>query len=795
MKFLLYFILSTSLFAQQFFVKGIVKNSTTQKGLSFANIRILGTTKGTAANVNGEYELILEKGEYTLVASYIGFKSDTANINLVNNETVNFTLRPISLKLPTVTVIPKENPAIRIIRNAIKAKRKRKEYIHSYIFKAYTKGIAKTDKDFTASDNSVNVSVGKNDSTDELKIMGIIENESIGYFKKPDFYKDIIVARKQTQNTPSTINVITGGRLIQNFYEDELHYFNHPVPSPISDDAVDYYYYYLEDSLAQDENKVYKIYFAPKDASDPGFYGKIFIADSSFALLKVDVALNDAANPGKIFSKIHIFQQFMPFGENNIYMPIDYRMFVVGSYLGLVKFGFELNSIMYDYKINPEIKDDFFDMAVVTVLPDADTKDSTYWNNIQKIPNTLEEIEAYRKIDSLQSIEKTLWDKFSFVSQRIEWNENLSSSGTLDIYSFNKVEGHKLHFGIYGYDYFNHRFDFDLEGGYGFADKKIKYLFNSELLLGKYRTTSIKLKIFKDLYKLFGKSDQYRTFTSTVLSLFTHYDFRDYFYSEGYEIGVKSEILPFLSLGIGYLNRTDNSAINNSEFSFFKKDRKYKPNKQIYDTEINEVNIGFKLDFRRYIENGLFRSRLKSNNYIIFEGSFGKELNLLKYEKYNFESYGSLRTFKSASLRFYVDTYFSNGPVPFQMLEALPGNINGVGKIRTFRTLGIGEIYGDKVTTVFLEHDFKDELFKLLGIPYVKDWQLSLSTHLNIAISKLSGKSKDIIPANFIEFDKPFVELGFGVGQILFPFKLEFTWRLNHFGNRDFVIGLNAIML
>ncbi len=793
LRFLLFFFLSLQLSAQQYFVKGFVSNTQTKEELSFANIRVLGTTKGTAANINGEYELKLEKGEYTLIASYIGFKSDTVKVNLVSNKTVNFYLLPASLELPEVTVVPKENPALRIIKKAIEAKNKRNEYLNSYIFRAYTKGLARTDKDFSASGNSVSVSAGEKDSTKEFRIMGIIENESIGYFKKPDFYKDIIIARKQSSNMPSTINVITGGRLIQNFYNDELRYFNRPIPGPVSQNAIEYYYYYLEDSLAQDDNKVYKIYFAPSDASDPGFYGKIYIADSSYALLKVDVALNEAANPGKVFSKIHIFQQFLPFAEN-IYMPVDYRMFVAGNYLGLIKFGFELNSIMYDYKINPEINNDFFDMAVVTVLPDADDKDSTYWNGIQKIPNTLEEIEAYRRIDSLESVEKSFWDRFSFFSQKIHWSEHFSTSGTRDIYSFNKIEGHKLKFGVSGTDFFRSRFNFNAKAGYGFADKRFKYLFDAELKLGKYRTTKINASAFNNLHRLFAESDQYRTFTSTLLSLLTHYDFRDYYYSKGFKIEISSEVLPFLGLNAGFNKRTDESAVNNTEFSFFWKDRKYRTNRQIFDTDINEINFGFKLDFRKYIENGLTRSRLKSNSYIIFEGNARKELSDLKYQIFNFDFYGSIRTFKSANLDFFADTYYSDGPVPFQMQIALPGNINGIGKNYSFRTLGIGEVFGDRITAVYLTHNFNDEIFKLLKIPYVKDWQLSLSVFLNAAFSSISDRSKSILFEPFREFKKPFVELGFGIGHVLFPLKLEFTWKLTHRGKNNFVFGINAFM-
>ena len=787
----------SNLLAQQLVVKGKIINKANGVSLSFANVRVKGTMLGTSANSLGSFQIKLKPGTYSLIASYIGYKSDTVKIKLSNNKVINFNLIRISIKLPEVTVQPGVNPAVKIIKKAIVSKHKRDSLLNSYTFEAYTKGIIKTTKDFNVSNSSVGISIGRD--TSKLKVTGIIENESRGYFKKPNYYKDEIIARRQTVNTPSTINVVTGGRLIQNFYNDDLRFFNNPIPGPIADNALNYYYYLVEDTLYQDNLKVYQLYFAPLDASDPGFYGRIYIADSIFALMKVDVNLNDAANPGRIFNRIHIFQQFLPY-KNNIYMPVDYRVSIEGNYLGLAKFGFGLNSILYDYKINPEIYDDFFDMAIVTVLPDADSRDSLYWKNTQTLPYTKQELEAYKRIDSLARKPKSFGDKFSFLSSRVNLNENVSFTGPLSLYSFNKVEGHRINLGFYTKDLFNRRLDTKTLAAYGFSDKKIKYKLYAKYLLGNYRTSSVDINVFNKVKVLFGSSDNYNRLTSTILSLFSKYDFRDYFYRKGFEINIASEVLPFLKLNLGFSNKTDKSAVNNSDFSFFYKSRNYRPNRQIYETKINAFNFGFRLDFRKYIENGYTRRRISDGSYAVAAGGITvSDKDILKsdlnFTKFNLNIYGFLRTFKSASLSFDINGVYSNGTVPLQRLYALPGNIRGSGKSYSFRTLRFGEVYGDQVATIFINHNFNDELFKILKIPVLKDAQLRLNTYINVAWLNISNNSKPLLSTGFKTFKHPFVEAGFSIGHILFPITFEFTWKLNYRGANNFVFGINTFAL
>jgi len=301
------------------------------------------------------------------------------------------------------------------------------------------KDLFRTTDEISARGRTVSAGIGTDEDSVDLKITGLLENQSKGYFKKPDQYKDVIIARKQSANFPPTINTLTGGRLIQNFYEDDIRFFGGRLPGPIADDALDYYYYYIEGMVLKNDRKVYRLFFKTESSDDPGFQGSIFINDSTYELIQVELELNRAANIGGIFDTISIFQQFSSYDD--IYMPIDYRLFVKGNVLGLARFGFELNTILYDYKINPDLSDDIFTKAIVTVLPDADKKDSLFWTSAQTIPNTLEEEKAYNRIDSLKNVPVTFWDQFSWLSTRTYFSENFSTNGTLNFWRFDRVEG------------------------------------------------------------------------------------------------------------------------------------------------------------------------------------------------------------------------------------------------------------------------------------------------------------------------------------------------------------------
>ena len=793
------FIISSNIFAQTYFVSGRITDTKTGEALSYGNIRVLNTTLGTAANSGGYYELKLSTGIHSLVASYIGYYSDTITVNLkADLDSINFRLNETEIRLPDIVIHPGENPALEIIRKAIQKKNERNQKLNSYEFEAYTKGLVRTTDEISARGRSVSAGMGAGEDSVDLKITGILENQSKGYFKKPDQFKEIIVARKQSANFPPTINTVTGGRLIQNFYEDDIRFFGSKLPGPIADNALDYYYYYIDKVVMMNDRKVYKLFLSPDDSDNPGFVGNIFINDSTYELIQVNLELNRAANVGGIFDTISIFQQFSNYDD--IYMPADYRLFMNGNVLGLVRFGFELNTILYDYKINPELNDNIFSKAIVTVLPDADKKDSVYWTSTQTIPNTTEEESAYNRIDSLQQLPFSFWDQFSWLSTRTYFSENFSINGTLNCWRFNSVEGFTPRLGFYLDDYFDQRLNSSLNFAYGFSDKRFKTDFDFEYLLGDYRTTSINFDIYNSIRELFGTSDDYTDLTASLLALFNKQEFRSYYYSTGFNFSLESEVFPVLDLSIGYLTHKDRDAYTNTEFSFFRKDKNYPQNPPIYETSVNAITAGFKLDFRDYIEDGYFRRRtFFGDGYTIFRGDISysnKDLlnSGLNYTTYRLYIDNFTRSFRSTFINLELFGMYNVGTLPYQNMYALPGNLQWLSKPFSFRTLRVNEIFGERVATLFFEYNFRDEIFKLLKVPGLKDWEITLNFFFNSAVSEIGSESAAILPTEVQTFNKPFYEIGFGIGQGIIPLDLEFAWKLNYRGSNNFVIAINSFV-
>lgn len=799
-KTVLYFIFLTSILnAQQFTIKGKIVDANLKSPLSFANIRVAETMLGTSSNVNGEFELKLKKGAYKIVASFIGYYSDTIIVEVDKNlNDLKFSLQQSEIVLSEVLVKPGVNPALEIIRKAIEKKNIRNNKLNSYEVEAYTKGLVRTTEEISAGNNSIGVGLGGSDTT-ELIIAGILENHSRNYFQQPDKFKSVILARKQSANFPPSINTLTGGRLIQDFYENDVNFLGRDLPGPISDNALNYYYYYIENVLAQNDKTIYQIHIEPDNSSDPGFSGKIFITDSTFDLVKVDLILNRAANTGNLFDTVNIYQQFDEY--DGIAMPVDYRLFVKANVLGLVRFGFELNTIMFNYSVNSNILENIFDKAIVTVVPDADNIDSSYWQNTQTIPNTLEETIAYERIDSVESAPKTFWDDYSLLDTRISLSDNFSISAPISMYHFSRVEGHALDFGIFVDDALNRRFNSSLKMSYGFSDKKFKQDFNAGYLLGDYRTWEVKFRAFNKLNVLFEESDNYGELLSTLVTLIAKNEFRDYYYSKGIEIGIEGEVLSVLTMRLNYKNKTDNNAFVNTDYSFFNKEKTYRDNPQIFETRINSLNLGFDIDFRDYIEDGYFRRRTSlGRSYILFSGDItysnpdflSSDLNFTKYE---ISAFTFIRTFKSASMNLRFFGRLTDGATPYQDLYALPGNIDVVFNSQTFRTLKVDEIVGDKIITLNFTHDFRDEIFRAMNIPGLKNWEIMFSLIFNAALADITSETTAILTNPVKTLKHPFYEIGFGLGQGLLPFKLELMWKLNYRDGNNFRIGLNLPLL
>ena len=82
-----FLILSSIAFAQTGSIRGKVLDSTNDSPLIGANVVLKNTTKGSATDVEGKFEINnLDPGQYTLMVSYIGYKNYEESVKVDQNQ-------------------------------------------------------------------------------------------------------------------------------------------------------------------------------------------------------------------------------------------------------------------------------------------------------------------------------------------------------------------------------------------------------------------------------------------------------------------------------------------------------------------------------------------------------------------------------------------------------------------------------------------------------------------------------------------------------------------------------------
>ena len=92
-------------------LKGNITDKSTREPLTGATVQVMGTTTGAVADIDGNYQLNLKPGTYTLQISYIGYRTEIVE-NLVIDQTdkvMNFELVTDTEVLGEVTITARKN--------------------------------------------------------------------------------------------------------------------------------------------------------------------------------------------------------------------------------------------------------------------------------------------------------------------------------------------------------------------------------------------------------------------------------------------------------------------------------------------------------------------------------------------------------------------------------------------------------------------------------------------------------------------------------------------------------------
>lgn len=381
------------------------------EALSFANVIVKGTSMGTSANADGYYTLTLPEGNYQIQAQYIGFKQAIWSVTLTANQNAVHDFKLILQGYDLKDFVIKsggEDPAYRVIRNAIKRREFHLRQMQSFQTRIYLKGALRNrftpdkvmgfaikDKDKSEMNNSMGLdSAGKG-------VLYLCE-QFAEYYTKGNKEKLIIRSVKESGN-PSGVGLGSVPSVI-NFYKNNVLLFNkNEFVSPIASAALNYYNYQLEGTFEEDGRKIYKINVTPKRNFERCFFGTIYIANDDWAIHSTRLWVTKKQGLDMLDS----------IKTEQIYVPLEKDLWVIKNqvyYPTINLFGFDVSGnfvTVYDnQKINQPIADSIFNnKTVVTYLREANKRDSNYWLSQRPIKLEADESKNYDYRDSLYIVE------------------------------------------------------------------------------------------------------------------------------------------------------------------------------------------------------------------------------------------------------------------------------------------------------------------------------------------------------------------------------------------------------
>jgi len=421
-------------------VTGRVIDAKTREPLDYVNVYYDKTGIGEQTDEKGRFVLREDSAYRELTISTMGYITKVIKLKAFgSNKNLQVKLEPEARLLDGVTVQAKKkkysrknNPAVDLMRNVISHKwqtdLREKDY---YSFQKYEK-MTFSLNEFTErvfEDGEFKTLAFLKDHVERCPetgklILPVIVQEEVSdnfYRKSPHSEKKLIKASSdkgvnELINTGEILTTMLKDVFTDvDIYDNECRLLQYPFKSPIADNAISFYRYYLQDTLMLDDDKVIQVEFLPNNSQDFGFSGTLFVmADSSYQVRKVELHIPHRSDVNFVENMI-ITQDFeeLPTGER---VAVSNDMLVelkLASFLKKLQVQRIVRNKNFSFEEVPEkvfkhIKGNVFKE------PDAEMQDDEYWDEYRDVELTQSESQIGTFLDRLQQIKGFKYVVFGF---------------------------------------------------------------------------------------------------------------------------------------------------------------------------------------------------------------------------------------------------------------------------------------------------------------------------------------------------------------------------------------------
>ena len=335
---LLFLVWALQSFAQ---IQGVVKDEDTGEPIPFVNIFYEGKGVGCISDIDGRFKVdkMVEWKELTF--SSVGYTTKAVPIT-AKTEYLNVSLKVMDHTLDEVVVRPKRekysrknNPAVELMKKVVAAKElddlKQKDYYSYNIYQKLTLALNNITADSLRESKLFKKYPFFREQVEycaetDKNILPLSVDETLTqtvFRKKPESEKNIIKGLNSTGvnelfNTGDMLTTVLKDVFQNvNVYEDRVRLLQYPFDSPISDNGIGFYRYYIMDTTYVEHDKCFHLSFVPNNSQDFGFTGHLYImADFTFRLKKCVLNLPKKTDVNFV-ENMQILQEFgaLPSGE------------------------------------------------------------------------------------------------------------------------------------------------------------------------------------------------------------------------------------------------------------------------------------------------------------------------------------------------------------------------------------------------------------------------------------------------------------------------------------------------
>ncbi len=782
---------------------GKIKDSHSDESIPFASIQFQKSGIGKLSDSSGTFIFNLRSWPSdTLMISYAGYEDFILKIDTGRNK-IEVLIKLERKKINNEVVVKSKFSRgyllwRKVVRNKEKNDRSR---FDNYSYELYNKleidlnnvNVEKMQKGFLPP-KPFKFILNNVDTTSEaspILPIYLVENISDYYTQKdPSKSREVIRASKTIGLKNESVSKFLGGMYQNvNVYKNFIPVFDRQYVSPISNDGDLYYNYKLADTQYVAGRKFFRLVFFPKRKGENTFQGDVWIADSSFAVQKMNLQVSPGTNINFI-EKLSLVQEYQLIQDSIWFLAKDKFIanFNLTGSKNLSLIGRKTttyNKILINQPVLPnsifsEIKDDKRKELVV-VRNDAMEKPDSFWQANRHEGLNKNESNFYKMADSLLNMPEfeSYSEWLSFIGTGYRFVGNYEIGPWMNWISGNNYEGLRLRFDLGTNYHFNKNIYLSTYVAYGTKDKKLKGKFESLFMLGKDPRSSIRLLYKNDLD--YGQ---------------TYYD--EVGYDNVFALAARKNQVPIKLISIEeqkieYFKewRTGLSLTSSLHRKIFNPIKDL-PRKQDFPSSaipgnFNDFQFNLRLRFaylERFLQDDFFRTSLGSD-YPVLELNYTKGIKGIlnsgySYSKATFSISDYLKIPPIGTI--YYGAYAGKlwGTLPYMLLNIAPGNEIYYYNKYAFNLMNRYEYIFDEYGGFNIEHNIGRGIFRLL--PQNKKLKLRQFWNAKILWGSLSESNTALNLNNNFPFTslngRTYMELGTGVDNILRFFRVDLVWRI-----------------